>query len=61
MSKLHLVVIDSDPVSEGPYGCDYTWSHNFAAYRCAPLRWCDDASYAEYQARDIDDSGEDYS
>lgn len=47
-ARVHLVVIGSDPVSEGPHGCDWSWNSDFTAYRCLPHRWVpgSDASYA---------------
>lgn len=57
MSKLHLNVV------QGPHGTqaghlatpqrnEFVWNDNFTAFRIAPLRWWDDASYAAYQAAD---------
>jgi hypothetical protein len=57
---LHLAMIDSAPVSEGRFGCDYAWNRDFSAYRCMPHAWnpCGgDDAYAAWQASDLDDDG----
>jgi hypothetical protein len=49
--RMHLRVAGQDPVSEGPYGCDYRWSSAYLAYTCLPHRWApgSDSSYAWHQ------------
>jgi len=63
MRTLHLNIFGQEPAAvEGPFGCDYAFyaQYDFAAYRCLPHRWVpgSDASYAEYQARDLVDYGD---
>lgn len=55
-SLIHLLVLGSEPVSEGPHGCDYAWNADYTSYRCLPHRWNPrggDHAYAEWQSRDV--------
>lgn len=55
MKRVHLVIVGQDPISEGPFGCDYTWLAAYAAYVTRPHRWLpgSDSAYARWQSADL--------
>lgn len=58
----HLNVLQNDGSSNaflfGDYRTELVWNDDFTAFRAVALRWWDDASYARYQAGDVDDREE---
>lgn len=63
MTHLHLTVLQARNAHQAAalgssQRNEFVWNDDFTAFRIVPLKWWDDASYAEYQARDIDDRQE---
>lgn len=38
-----------------PMRYDFYWNEDYTMFQLRPLKWWDDASYAQYQARDCAD------
>lgn len=53
-NKVWLNVVGQAPAFD-PDRYEYRWNRDYTAYRVIKLRWHDDASYAAYQASDLDD------
>lgn len=54
--RLHLSMVGQRPLGENGVPNDFSWNHDYTAYRALPCRWWDDASYAAYQS----DNGDEY-
>jgi len=50
------------PASEcekfSPDAYQHVWNEDYSMFRAVPLRWTDDASYAAYQAADLEAGNE---